>query len=76
MDRVVDTKTKRGQDMISLETLDIELIAEKLLVDAYALRDNPNWEAFLLVMESLVTIGRNLQERDGALEWAQQQIFP
>ena len=62
--------------MISLETLDIELIAEKLLVDAYALRDNPNWEAFLLVMESLVVIGRNLQERDGALEWAQQQLFP
>jgi len=62
--------------MISLETLDIELIAEKLLVDAYALRDNPNWEAFLLVMESLVTIGRSLQERDGALEWAQQQLFP
>ena len=62
--------------MISLETLDIELIAEKLLVDAYVLRDNPNWEAFLLVMESLVTIGRSLQERDGALEWAQQQLFP
>ena len=61
--------------MVSLDTFDIELLAEKLLTDTYELRDEPSWEAFFQVMESLMTIGRVLQERDGALKWADRQLF-
>ncbi len=62
--------------MISLDSFDVDLMTEKLLTHAYELRDKPNYDAFLQVMESLLAVGRYLQERDGALMWAERQLFP
>ncbi len=62
--------------MITSDSLDIELMTEKMLADAFTLRDQPSWEGFFQVMESMVLIGRYLQEREGAVKWAEQQLFP
>ena len=62
--------------MIASDTLDFELMTEKMLADAFTLRDQPSWEGFFQVMESMVLIGRYLQEREGAVRWAEQQLFP
>ena len=62
--------------MISLDSLDMELMAEKMLADAYALRDEPNLDTFFQVMESLLRVGRHIQDQEGALRWAERQLLP
>ncbi len=53
-----------GENMIQAETLDFELLAEKLLIDAYALRDRASWNALVSLLESAAQIGNFLKERD------------
>lgn len=61
--------------MVDLDTLDLEVISEKLLADAFLLRDQPSWDSYFKVMETMIVIGRFLYEQESALDWAKHQIL-
>lgn len=55
--------------LIQAETAEFELLAEKLLVDAYALRDSPSLENLVSVMASTAQLGQYFSDREKASSW-------
>ncbi len=62
--------------MIATDALDVELLVEKLLADAYRLRDTPNFSTLTEVLETTARIGIHLKEREEAYDWADHHLFP
>ncbi len=62
--------------MIATDALDVELLAEKLLTDAYRLRDAPDFSTLAEVLETTARIGIYLKGREEAFDWADRHLFP
>lgn len=62
--------------MISADVVDFELLAEKLLLDAYSVRDTPCWKNFVSLLQTVAQVGAHLQEREQALSFADKHLLP
>ncbi len=62
--------------MLVTDTLDVELLAEKLLADAYRLRDAPDFSTLAEVLETTARIGMYLKGREEAFTWVDRHLFP
>ncbi len=50
--------------MLSEEVLnDLDLLTEKLLLDAYMIRDNPSWKNLVVLLQTAAQVGEHLQQR-------------
>lgn len=50
--------------MISEEVLhDLDLLTEKLVLDAYTVRDNPSWKSLVKLLQTAGQVGEHLQNR-------------
>ena len=61
--------------MISTETIDLELLAEKLIADAFYFRDNANYFTLTTVLETTAEIAKYLKEREEAMQWTRHELF-
>ena len=60
--------------MITADSENFEIIAEKLLRDAYEVRDNPCWNTYLRLMQTMIQVGERLNQRQEALAFADQWL--
>ena len=60
--------------MITADSENFEIIAEKLLRDAYEVRDNPCWNTYLRLMQTMIQVGERLNQRHEALAFADQWL--
>ncbi|PWI57184.1 hypothetical protein [Sulfoacidibacillus thermotolerans] len=64
-----------GDGMISIETPDLELLAEKLIADAFQFRDNANFNTLTIVLQTTAELAKYLKEREEALQWSHRHLF-
>lgn len=60
--------------MISADMIDdFDLLTEKLLLDAYTIRDTPSWENFVVLLQTAAQVGEHLQQREKVLAFADKE---
>ncbi|MCI0181908.1 MAG: hypothetical protein OWR52_04700 [Acidibacillus sp.] len=60
--------------MIFTEAPDLELLAEKLISDAFYFRDEPSFKTLTAVLETTSEVAKYLKEREEALQWSSRQL--
>lgn len=56
-------------------TVELEMLCERLLIDAFALQDDPEWATLSQLLQSTAKIASFLQERESAFSWAELQLL-
>jgi len=60
---------------VGFKDTELELMCEKMMIGAYALRDRPNWGTLSQLLEDVSSIAVFLKEQDRSFAWADKEMM-
>lgn len=60
---------------VGTKDTELECLCEKMMIEAYAVRDRPNWDTLSQLLEDVSSLAAFLRDQDRSFAWADKEIM-